>query len=79
MYCSISRVFSADNNLAFHVIDSTTSQRGGIQHYDKNIKDKCFKGTVPENVTWFPKNVTWFHKIYDKLYDKKVLGIPIGD
>ena len=33
----------------------------------------------PKNVTQFPKNVTWFPKIYDKIYDKKVLGIIIGD
>ena len=43
----------------------------------------------PENVTLFPKNVTCFPKrgalysdyfvIYDKLYDRKVLGILKGD
>ena len=32
----------------------------------------------PEIVTQFLKNVTWFPKIYDKLYNKKVLGILTG-
>ena len=34
---------------------------------------------LQEDVTPFPENVTWFPKMNDKLYDKKVLGILIGD
>ena len=33
----------------------------------------------PKIMTQFPENVTWFSKIYDKLYDKKILGILIGN
>ena len=41
------------------------------------VSEKCY--LLSQIVTRFSKNENKWQKIYDKLYDKKVLGILIGD